>query len=296
MSLQNGNPGSAHTPADFSNLMDLRVDYAFKLFFGSGDARYLVSLLNAVFANKGIGRRIEKLVVANPFLERHSQSDKLSVLDIRALLDDGSTALIEMHLYDLGGMKYKTIRSWARAYGEELAAGESYSAQPPVICVAFTNGPVESIGSEDARANVHACCKIMDIDSKAMFSDAMELHYVNMKEAVKMIAEKSEAIDPMLMKWLALITAKDIEDKSVIENICKEDETIAMAVTELARLSEDKIVRQAYQRRLDDIMVYNSRLSEYRKIAEHESRRASAAEAEIESLRRQLTELKLRSE
>jgi len=37
---------------DYSQLMDLRIDYAFKLLFTKGDSRLLISLLNAIFANK----------------------------------------------------------------------------------------------------------------------------------------------------------------------------------------------------------------------------------------------------
>ena len=91
---------------DYSQLMDLRVDYAFKLIFGTGDTLFLISLLNAIFANKKIPRIIKSLTVVNPHLEKHSKEDKLSVLDIRAQLDDGTTILIEMHLYDLDEPMY----------------------------------------------------------------------------------------------------------------------------------------------------------------------------------------------
>ena len=43
---------------DFSELMDLRVDYAFKLVFGSGDTRFLISLLNAIFESKKFDRKV----------------------------------------------------------------------------------------------------------------------------------------------------------------------------------------------------------------------------------------------
>ena len=52
-------------------------------------------------------------------MDKESDEDKLSILDIRAELDDGTTILIEMHMYGLGELKAKTIRSWARAFGEE---------------------------------------------------------------------------------------------------------------------------------------------------------------------------------
>ena len=47
----------------------------------------------------------------------------------------------------------------------------------------------------------------------------------------------------MLAYWLAVITEKDIKDKSIIENICKEQEEIGMAVSELVKLSEDRVTR-----------------------------------------------------
>ena len=80
---------------DYSQLMDLRIDFAFKLLFTKGSQGSLISLLNAVFANKKIPRVIKSLTIKNPHLEKESSEDKLSILDIRAELDDGTTALIE---------------------------------------------------------------------------------------------------------------------------------------------------------------------------------------------------------
>ena len=260
---------------DFSQLMDLRVDYAFKLIFGTGDTLFLISLLNAIFADKKIPRNIKSLTIVNPYLEKHSREDKLSILDIRAQLDDGSTILIEMHLYDIDDLKYKTIRSWARAYGEELKAGEGYSEQPPVICVTFANGSFDDGESQ----KIHKCCKIMDIDDHTIFSDALELHYIDMNAFVKTINKtgcigKGETQDSTLAKWLAVITEKDIEDKKIIKNICREQEEISMAVSTLVSLSEDKVTRQAYQKRQDEIMLYNKRINDYKRVAEQESHRA----------------------
>ena len=47
---------------DFSRLLDVRVDYLFKLIFGNDKPR-LISLLNAIFANKRIDRVITDLVL-----------------------------------------------------------------------------------------------------------------------------------------------------------------------------------------------------------------------------------------
>ena len=89
----------------------------------------------------------------------------------------------------------------------------------------------------------------------------------------------------MLANWLAIITEKDIEDKAIIKSICEEQEEIGMAVSALVKLSEDKVTRQAYQKRQDEIMLYNNRINAL-------TRRAETAEAEIERLLRENEELK----
>ena len=61
--------------------MDLRIDYAFKILFSKGDPRYLISLLNAIFANKKINRVIKSIVIKNPYLDKESDEDKLSIED-----------------------------------------------------------------------------------------------------------------------------------------------------------------------------------------------------------------------
>jgi len=216
---------------DYSQLMDLRIDYAFKLLFTKGNPRLLISLLNAIFANKKIPRVIKSLTVKNPYLDKESGEDKLSILDIRAELDDGTTILIEMHMYGLGELKAKTIRSWARVFGKELEAGQSYDDQPPTITIAFTNGTIESL--EDIKnpnvikGKIHRHCKIMDCEDFSIFTDAMELHYIDMKAFVKAVNEANSITtdyteEVMFTKWLSVITQKEIINKAIIEDACKE--------------------------------------------------------------------------
>jgi predicted transposase/invertase (TIGR01784 family) len=285
---------------DFSRLMDLRVDYAFKLLFGGGDTRYLISLLNAVFSDKDIGREIKSLAIANPGLERKDEGDKMSVLDIRARLADGTSILIEMHLYDMGEFKYKTLRSWARAYGEELGPGEGYSLQPPVVCVSFVDGAINGA----AAPKVHSLYQILERDDGDLLSGAMEMHYINMKAFAEAVnrGKGFPADGPkgtMFAKWLAIITQNKIEDKTIIEDICKSEGEIMMAVETLDRLSKDKYERQAYQRRMDEIAVYNitmQRAEEDRKRAETYRRRAESDRKRAESDRKRAESDRKRAE
>ena len=288
---------------DFDLLMDLRIDYAFKLLFSKGEPRLLISLLNAIFANKKIKRVIRSITIKNPYLDKESEEDKLSILDIRAELYDGTTILIEMHMYGLGELKAKTIRSWARAFGEELEVGKNYAGQPPTITIAFANGQIEPIEkAKNANADkdkIHRLCKIMDCEDFAVFTDAMELHYIDMRAFAKVVNEVgsiniSDTEEVMFAKWLSVITQKEITDKAIIENAFRDEEEIQMAVSALVRQSEDKIARQAYQRRKDEIYFYNKEKYEYESKLEQEQRRADEAEATIADQEKLIAELQSR--
>ena len=272
---------------DYFQLMDLRVDFAFKLLFTKGDPRLLISLLNAIFANKKINRIIKSISIKNPFLDKETDEDKLSILDIRAALEDGTNILIEMHLHGLNELKPKTIRSWARAFAEELEQGKSYSEQPPTVAIAFVDGAVKP-HEETENANkdkIHRLCMIMDKEDYTVFTDAMELHYINMKAFAKAVNEANsinitDTEEVKFAKWLSLITQKDINNKAIIEDAYKDEEEIFMAVATLVQQGEDKYTRQMYARRRDDIQHYTVAMMR----AEQDRQRAERAEQEIKQL------------
>jgi len=278
---------------DYSKLMDLRIDFAFKT-FADGNPEAMTSLLNAIFANAKINRIVKSVRIKNPNFDKKSIEDKLSILDVRAELDDGTDILIEMHMYGLEQLKAKIIRSWARAFAEELEAGKSYTSQPPTVMIAFANGVVEPTEKpENTKNKIHRVCMIMDKEDGTVFTEAMELHIIDMKAFAKAINEADsinieEAKEDMFAYWLSVITEKEIVNKDIIENARKEKEVIQMAVSAIARQSQDKMARQAYQRRKDEIYFYNMERDNDKRIAEEATRRAEKAEAEIEQLRQQI--------
>jgi predicted transposase/invertase (TIGR01784 family) len=257
---------SKNIKIDYHNLMDLRVDYAFKQLFTKGDPRLLISLINAIFSNKKMKRVIKSLDIKNPYMDKESAEDKLSILDIRAELQDGTNILIEMHLHGLGELKAKTIRSWARAYGEDLTFGKDYKSQTPTIAIAFSDGQIRPLHSSSDNNKIHRICMITDIEDNIIFTDAMELHYIDMKAFAETVNEKGSINikeEPLFSKWLSVITQKEIENKDIVKNAVKDEEEIFMAMSSLALQGEDKYVRQAYQRRKDEIFYYKKEQAEF---------------------------------
>jgi len=282
---------------DYSRLMDLRVDFAFKT-FAEGNPEALISLLNAIFANAKINRIVKNVRLKNPNMDKKSIEDKLSILDVRAELDDGTDILIEMHLHGISQIKAKIIRSWARAYSEELEAGQKYTSQPPTVAIAFVDGAVDPIEKpENAMDKIHRVCMIMDKDDGTVFTEAMELHFINMKAFATAVNEANsininEAADDMFVYWLSVITEKEIMNKDIIENARKEKEVIRMAVSAIARQSEDKIMRQAYQRRKDEIYFNNLEREENRQKLEQMEVQLANKDEIIAQLQAQLAEKK----
>jgi len=100
---------------------------------------------------------------------------------------------------------------------------------------------------------------------------------------------QDRSLEDMFAYWLSVITEKEIVNKDIIENARKEKEAIQMAVSAIARQSEDKIMRQAYQRRKDEIYFNNlERAEAMRKLEQAEVQIAEQA-AVIAQLQAQLS-------
>ena len=69
-----------------------------------------------------------------------------------------------------------------------------------------------------------------------------------------------------------------------------------MAVSAIARQSEDKIIRQAYQRRKDDIYFHNVELAKHLQIAEQATRRAEQDRQRAEQDRQRAEQSNRRAE
>ena len=123
----------------------------------------------------------------------------------------------------------------------------------------------------------------------------MELHIIDMKAFAKAINEANsinitEAKEDMFAYWLSVITEKEIVNKDIIENARKKKEVIQMAITAVAMQSQDKMIRQAYQRRQDEIYFHKAEIAGYLQMTDEYKQRIEQAEAENEMLRKRLAE------
>lgn len=228
------------------NLVNLRVDYAFKRLFGvEGNEDILIGFLNAVLQSS-IGEKIIALHLDDPHLPKEQKDDKLSILDLRATLNSGIKLNIEVQVRDKKDMIERSLYYWAGMYYSQMNQGMKYTELRPTICiniVDFVLFPEEDF---------HNVSVVMNKKSKRVITENMQLHFL---EIPKVIQEwQEERMDPwedILARWLLLFPAYEDEKlTTILEGIAMEkDPVLKKAIEDWERLSSDKDFLRLYEAR-----------------------------------------------
>ncbi|NEP87849.1 MAG: Rpn family recombination-promoting nuclease/putative transposase [Okeania sp. SIO2C2] len=115
-----------------------KTDFAFKKIFGSIHSQnILISFLNAiVYNNQNI---IQSLKIINPYNPGVTNTMKETYFDVKALLDNGSTVIIEMQVLNVEYFEKRVIYNLAKAYGNQLDAGQGYMMLQPFIALTIAD-------------------------------------------------------------------------------------------------------------------------------------------------------------
>ncbi|MHB1407771.1 MAG: Rpn family recombination-promoting nuclease/putative transposase, partial [Desulfitobacteriaceae bacterium] len=120
-------------------LIDLKIDYAFKLVFGrEGQEPVLAALLNAIL-KPPLGKEIESLTYTNSELGGDNAEDKESRLDIRVVTEDKRHINIEIQLKNEHDMTKRSLYYWAKLYSRQLFEGMAYEQLNPTITINILN-------------------------------------------------------------------------------------------------------------------------------------------------------------
>ncbi len=116
--------------------IDPRVDFAFKCLFGSeANKSILISLLRAI-----LKLDIREVELLNPFNAMEAPDDKLSILDIKARLGDGTLINIEMQMVLAPKHAERGLYYWASVYTGQLKQGDDYTQLAPTVAIHIING------------------------------------------------------------------------------------------------------------------------------------------------------------
>ncbi|PEU90103.1 ATPase [Bacillus cereus] len=228
-------------------LVNLRIDFAFKQLFGTNDSEdILIAFLNAML-QKSLESPIASLQLEDPHLHREHANDKLSILDISATLDTGTKVNVEIQLNNNHDMMKRSLYYWGKLYTSQLQKGMPYSALRKTITINLLNFILFLDHKE-----FHTTGTLWNTQQQKLLSDDIEIHIIEIPKLTEQWHE--EKVNPWkdpFVRWLLLLSANEDEHLTkLLEDIAmNRDPILQKAINKWERMSQDSSFRQAYDAR-----------------------------------------------
>ena len=226
-------------------LLKASNDLIFKRVFG--DARNKDILSSFLMSILEIPKEeYEDITILNPETTIEKADDKRSILDLLLHTKNRNIVHIEVQVRNDPSIRGRLLFYVSKKYSSQLSVGEAYSELNKVISILMT-------GYELTTGNdYHNVYKLMNCKTGEVFSDDLEIHTLEYKKL------PIEEDGTMLYNWLKLIKSDSLEERDMLK---EKDVAISRAIDELDRISQDAMIREAYDKREMEIMSYNTNLS-----------------------------------
>ncbi|MBL0385307.1 PD-(D/E)XK nuclease family transposase [Tumebacillus sp. ITR2] len=217
-------------------LMDLKVDFAFKQIFGKvGNEAILIAFLNGVL-NPPADNRIKFVEILNPEMNREHLEDKASALDIRARTEQNVHVNIEIQLANKYDMEKRTLYYWSCLYNDQMSKGMPYTQLDKTITINILN--YRFLKETD---RFHTTFHLYEDRQKFLLTDIMEVHFLELpKLMAKWDQQEVNPHEEDVVRWLLLLEADDRTDiRKELEEIAMEDPVMKQAFEKWEELSRD---------------------------------------------------------
>ncbi|WP_152655283.1 Rpn family recombination-promoting nuclease/putative transposase [Oceanobacillus sp. CFH 90083] len=244
-------------------LMDLKVDFAFKQLFGNEKNKDItIVFLNAILAKSGRSP-IQLLFFQNIEIGGEYEEDKKSRLDLLIETENKEIVNIEIQINNEYNMVNRALYYWSRIFSEQLKEGQNYKALYPVISINIMH--FDLLKETDAFHNIF---RLYEMEQKYPLTDRIEFHFVEIPKLIT--AWKKNQLNPwedVLTRWLLLLGTVDQRKNHFYDDIYQElgeiamvDKTLNVAMRVWEDLSRTKEERLAYEARLKQILDEQSKL------------------------------------
>jgi len=212
-------------------------DYLFfKVMGEKGDEPQLLGFLNAVLGRSG-NELIESVEIKeDTSFVKNVLSGKSCILDILAVLHNGTKVNIEVQLRNEHNMDQRSLFYWSKLYSESLDEGQDYRELPNVVAINIVDFDFP------AEGNTHTCFHIReDTDPSLILSLALEIHFVNM---VKWRKQREKGFEDPLHRWLTWFD--EGSPPELVEEVASMDSAIMAASERQYFVIQDEEARRAY--------------------------------------------------
>ncbi|MFM8475632.1 MAG: Rpn family recombination-promoting nuclease/putative transposase, partial [Planctomycetaceae bacterium] len=150
------------------------VDYSFKKLFGSQpDIAILIHFLNAILVGQP---KIVSARIVNPAQGKAFAADKLSILDVLAIDEQGRTFLIEMQISLPAGMAQRLTYCTSVSYAGQLREGDDYVKLRPSISICVLAGAMFSTAPQ-----LHLDFRLREKSHPLTLTEDIQIHILQLR-------------------------------------------------------------------------------------------------------------------
>ena len=220
--------------------VDPKIDYAFKRLFGMERNRdVLIDLIDSVLQLPP-EQRISDIQILNPFNEKETLDDKLSIVDIKARDQLGRQYNIEMQMLAYQVFRKRVLYYWAKLYQQQLHESDDYLSLKPTISICFLDSVLFS-----EVPDYHLKFKLLDAVHGLRLTEDLEIHLL---ELPKFLRRPEELVDP-LDRWLYFMRYAEQMDVDAFPDAL-DTPVISRAMEELKMLTQNDLERERYEARV----------------------------------------------
>ena len=234
---------------NFNRLNDLY----FKKLLGDKKRKNLtLSFLNGIL-NKNDENCFTDITFLDKDNEPLSLEGKLSKLDIRADLNDGTQVDIEVQVCPFKLMAERSLYYWSKMYSEQLEKGAEYKKLKKAIAINLL--AFDYLEDEQDWHNIY---NLLNVKSHKKLTDHIEIHFLELPKFTLKDMRKIRVSEA----WIAYFSGK--YSKKELEEIAMKTPAIKEAVEFEDTFLQDKIERRAYEQREKAIRDYYSYMNSYK--------------------------------
>ncbi len=254
------------------HFLDMRTDFAFKKVFGSDQSKdILLSFLNAMIRFDDSSTIVD-LTIVDPYQIPMLRGMKDTYVDVKAVLSSGQRVIIEMQVLNIDGFEKRVLFNAAKAYVEQLDAGQSYSTLEPIIALTITDFTMFA-----ELKKVVSYFHLLEKEALITYSGDIELIFIELPKFLKTEQELTGIID----KWIFFL--KNAGSLAYIpESLAKEPSIQhAFAIANTAGLSPEELdVQQKKTAYIHDFQAVQ------RKAAAAEQKAVAAEQEKAEAMQK----------
>lgn len=222
-------------------------DYFIRYFFGlKGNEDLLLSFINAIMIDSNFATFVS-VDILNPFNISEKAGNKESIVDLKAITEEGIIVIIEIQTYSTKNFPERTLYYWSKNYSNILNHGDKYAKLKPVISINL----IDDFLFDETDNKMHTCYLLKEKNNNKILTDHIQLHYVEIPKF-----DKNGDIKNKLKNWILFLKSNKEEDMS---KLLKEDTIFEKAIDKYNYFTDNKDLLNEYDRR-EAYLVYQASL------------------------------------